>query len=48
MIRDLVVELFEAALARGAAAGRWPAQRVAFSVEPPRDRGACTVRRWGV
>jgi arginyl-tRNA synthetase len=37
MIRDLVRELFEKALARGAAAGRWPAGQVPFAVDPPRD-----------
>ena len=37
MMRDLVVDIFEEALARGAAEGRWPALRRAFSVEPPRD-----------
>ncbi len=37
MIRDLVRELFEKALARGAAEGRWPAAPVAVAVEPPRD-----------
>src|SRR5919108_3346594 len=36
MIRDHVSALFEKALARGAAEGRWPAG-AAFSVEPPRD-----------
>ncbi len=37
MIRDLVRELFEKALTRGAAAGRWPALAVPVTVEPPRD-----------
>jgi arginyl-tRNA synthetase len=37
MIRDLVRELFEKALARGAAEGRWPSAPVAVAVEPPRD-----------
>ena len=36
MIREHVSSLFERALARGAAEGRWPAG-AAFSVEPPRD-----------
>jgi arginyl-tRNA synthetase len=37
MVRDLVVDLFEKALARGAAEGRWPAGAASFGVEPPRD-----------
>ncbi|MBI5070699.1 MAG: arginine--tRNA ligase [Deltaproteobacteria bacterium] len=37
MIRDLVRDLFEKALARGAAAGRWPAASIPVTVEPPRD-----------
>src|SRR5512133_2393022 len=37
MIRDLVVSLFEKALARGAAAGKWPPMTATFTVEPPRD-----------
>jgi len=39
MVRDLVVELFSKALARGAAEGKWPAPAggVAFSVDAPRD-----------
>jgi len=37
MIRDLVRDLFEKALARGAAAGRWPAVSLPVTVEPPRD-----------
>jgi arginyl-tRNA synthetase len=37
MMRDLVSGLFERALARGAADGRWPALPSGFSVEPPRD-----------
>jgi len=37
MIRDLVRDLFEKALAQGAARGRWPAAAPAFTVEPPRD-----------
>jgi arginyl-tRNA synthetase len=40
MIRDLVTGLFEKALARGAAEGRWPAPAGGaprFGVEPPRD-----------
>ncbi|MFL5261970.1 MAG: arginine--tRNA ligase [Anaeromyxobacteraceae bacterium] len=37
MIRDLVVGIFERALARGAAEGRWPPLATGFSVEPPRD-----------
>ncbi len=36
-MRELVTGIFRAALARGAAAGRWPAGEVAFAVEPPRD-----------
>ncbi|HEX8907755.1 MAG TPA: arginine--tRNA ligase, partial [Anaeromyxobacteraceae bacterium] len=32
-----VIALFERALARGAAEGRWPALTTGFSVEPPRD-----------
>jgi arginyl-tRNA synthetase len=36
-MRELVTQIFRAALARGAAAGRWPAGEVAFAVEPPRD-----------
>ncbi len=36
-MRELVTQIFRAALARGAAAGRWPAGEVAFSVEPPRN-----------
>jgi arginyl-tRNA synthetase len=37
MIRDHVIALFERALARGAADGRWPALASGFTVEPPRD-----------
>jgi arginyl-tRNA synthetase len=37
MIRELVVDLFEKALARGAAEGRWPRGKVPFAVEPSRD-----------
>ncbi|MBK9517318.1 MAG: arginine--tRNA ligase [Anaeromyxobacter sp.] len=37
MVRDRVMELVRAALARGAAEGRWPDAPVAFSVDAPRD-----------
>jgi arginyl-tRNA synthetase len=37
MVRDLVVQLFARALARGAAEGRWPGGGTSFAVEPPRD-----------
>jgi arginyl-tRNA synthetase len=37
MVRDRVVELFEQALAKGAADGRWPALEAPFAVEAPRD-----------
>ena len=37
MVRDRVIELVRAALALGAAQGRWPTAEVAFSVEAPRD-----------
>jgi len=37
MMRDLVRAVFERALARGAAEGRWPALAAPFTVEPPRD-----------
>jgi arginyl-tRNA synthetase len=37
MVRDRVIEIVRAALARGAAEGRWPTADVAFSVEAPRD-----------
>ena len=37
MIRERVNAIFEKALARGAAEGRWPAAGAAFTVEPPRD-----------
>ncbi|HEY7724049.1 MAG TPA: arginine--tRNA ligase [Anaeromyxobacteraceae bacterium] len=37
MIRDLVRELFDRALAAGAAAGRWPAPAAPWAVEPARD-----------
>jgi arginyl-tRNA synthetase len=37
MVRDLVRELFDRALARGAAAGSWPAPAAPWAVEPPRD-----------
>jgi arginyl-tRNA synthetase len=37
MVRDLVVGIFEKALAQGAAEGRWPALQAGFTVEPPRD-----------
>jgi arginyl-tRNA synthetase len=36
-MRDKVVEMVRAALARGAAEGRWPALVGPFTVEPPRD-----------
>jgi arginyl-tRNA synthetase len=36
-MRENVVEIVRAALARGAAAGRWPPLETAFTVEPPRD-----------
>jgi len=36
-MRELVVDIVRAALARGASAGRWPALEVAFTVEPPRE-----------
>jgi arginyl-tRNA synthetase len=37
MVRDRVIEIVRAALARGAAEGRWPAAEIAFAVEAPRD-----------
>ena len=37
MVRDRVYQIVRAALARGAADGRWPAVEVAFAVEAPRD-----------
>jgi arginyl-tRNA synthetase len=37
MVRDRVIEIVRAALARGAAEGRWPTAEIAFSVEAPRD-----------
>ena len=36
-MRERVVDIVKAALARGAAEGRWPALEVPFTVEPPRD-----------
>jgi len=36
-MRERVIQIFRAALSRGAAEGRWPALQAAFSVEPPRD-----------
>ena len=36
-MREHVVEIVRAALARGAAEGRWPSLDVPFTVEPPRD-----------
>ncbi len=36
-MRDTVVEIVRAALARGAAEGRWPGHEAPFTVEPPRD-----------
>ncbi len=36
-MRDRVIAIFRAALARGAAEGRWPALEADFSVEPPRE-----------
>ena len=37
MVRDRVIEIVRAALAHGAAQGRWPSADVAFNVESPRD-----------
>jgi arginyl-tRNA synthetase len=37
MVRERVFELFRAALAAGAAQGRWPAAEVGFAVDAPRD-----------
>jgi arginyl-tRNA synthetase len=37
LMREKVREIFRKALARGAAAGRWPAVEIGFMVEPPRD-----------
>jgi arginyl-tRNA synthetase len=37
MVRDRVLELFRAALARGASGGRWPTADVDFTVTTPRD-----------
>jgi arginyl-tRNA synthetase len=37
MVRDRVNEIVRAALARGAAEGRWPAVDLPFAVEAPRD-----------
>jgi arginyl-tRNA synthetase len=36
-MREHVVDIVRSALARGAAAGRWPAFEGSFTVEPPRD-----------
>ena len=36
-MRERVIQIFRAALSRGAAEGRWPALQAAFSVELPRD-----------
>jgi arginyl-tRNA synthetase len=36
-MREHVVDIVRAALARGASAGRWPALESAFTVDPPRD-----------
>jgi len=36
-MREHVVDIVKAALARGAAEGRWPSLDVPFTVEPPRD-----------
>jgi arginyl-tRNA synthetase len=36
-MRQHVVDIVRAALARGASAGRWPSLDAAFTVEPPRD-----------
>jgi arginyl-tRNA synthetase len=36
-MREQVVDIVRAALARGASAGRWPALESAFTVDPPRD-----------
>jgi arginyl-tRNA synthetase len=36
-MREHVVDIVRAALARGAAEGRWPSLDVPFTVEPPRD-----------
>ncbi len=36
-MREHVVDIVRSALARGAAAGRWPAVEGSFTVEPPRD-----------
>ena len=36
-MRDTVVEIVRAALARGASEGRWPGLEASFTVEPPRD-----------
>ena len=36
-MRERVVDIVRAALARGAEEGRWPAVEVPFTVEPPRD-----------
>ncbi len=38
MMRELVVRLFEEALSRGAAAGKWPSLQASLGVEPPRDQ----------
>ncbi len=37
MVRDRVIEIVRAALARGAAEGRWPTAEIPFAVEAPRD-----------
>jgi arginyl-tRNA synthetase len=37
MIRERVAEIFEKALERGAAEGRWPGAAISFAVDPPRD-----------
>ncbi len=37
MVRERVIELVRAALARGAAEGKWPEGDVGFSVDAPRD-----------
>ena len=37
MVRERITELVRAALARGAAEGKWPEGEVAFSVDSPRD-----------
>lgn len=37
LMRKKVQEIFQKALAQGAAAGHWPAAELTFTVEPPRD-----------